>query len=374
MSLIFVGNALGFITAALFIDSIRESLGRGKALAVAQLLMTLGYLPMVTAAPFPVLVVGFFLVGFGMSLNLAISNVFCGSLANGTAALGVLHGSYGLGGTLGPLIATAIVSRPGAPWSRYYLLALGLAVLGAAVASWAFMSYERDESSLAQSVASAAAGPHHDNHRHLHHQHAARARARAHLQGMFSAFSSRIVVLGALFLFAYQGAEVSISGWVISFLISARQGDPRHVGYVTSGFWAGITLGRFLLSGPAHRIGEKAFVYGVVVGAAVFELLVWLVPNVVGDAVAVAIVGLLLGPVYPCAAAVVMRNMSKSEQVSGLGVISAFGSSGGAAAPFTTGILAQAAGTFVLHPIAIGLFGVMLACWYGLPGKEKRDE
>ena len=371
MSLIFVGNALGFITAALFIDSIRESLGRGKALAVAQLLMTLGYLPMVTAAPFPVLVVGFFLVGFGMSLNLAISNVFCGSLANGTSALGVLHGSYGLGGTLGPLIATAIVSRPGAPWSRYYLLALGLAVLGAAVASWAFMSYERDESSLDQSVASAAAGG-----PHLHHQqqHAARARARAHLQGMFSAFSSRIVVLGALFLFAYQGAEVSISGWVVSFLISARQGDPRQVGYVTAGFWAGITLGRFLLSGPAHRIGEKAFVYGVVAGAAVFELLVWLVPNVVGDAVAVAVVGLLLGPVYPCAAAVVMRNMSKGEQVSGLGVISAFGSSGGAAAPFVTGILAQAVGTFVLHPIAIGLFGMMLACWYGLPSKERRDE
>ena len=34
-------------------------------------------------------------------------------------------------------------------------------------------------------------------------------------------------------------------------------------------------------------------------------------------------------------------------------------SSGGAAAPFTTGILAQAVGTFVLHPIAIGLFSVM---------------
>ncbi len=66
--------------------------------------------------------------------------------------------------------------------------------------------------------------------------------------------------------------------------------------------------------------------------------------------------------------------MSKGEQVSGLGVISAFGSSGGAAAPFTTGILAQVAGTFVLHPIAIFLFGVMLLCWYALPSKEKRDD
>jgi fucose permease len=143
---------------------------------------------------------------------------------------------------------------------------------------------------------------------------------------------------------------------------------------VTSGFWGGITLGRFLLSHPAHKIGEKLFVYIVILGAAVFELLVWLVPNVIGDAVAIAIVGLLLGPVYPCATVVFSRAIGRREQVSSLSVISAFGSSGGAIAPFTTGILAQAAGTFVLHPIAIGLFAVMFACWLGLPNIRKRSD
>jgi fucose permease len=161
---------------------------------------------------------------------------------------------------------------------------------------------------------------------------------------------------------------------VISFLIATRHGNPSAVGYVTSGFWAGITLGRFLLSHPAHKIGEKFFVYGVIIGAAIFELLVWLVPNVVGDAVAIAIVGLLLGPVYPCATVIFSRAISRKDQVSSLSVISAFGSSGGAVAPFTTGILAQAAGTFVLHPIAIGLFAVMLGCWYCLPNIRKRTE
>ena len=161
---------------------------------------------------------------------------------------------------------------------------------------------------------------------------------------------------------------------VISFLIATRHGNPSAVGYVTSGFWAGITLGRFLLSHPAHKIGEKLFVYGVIIGAAIFELLVWLVPNVVGDAVAIAIVGLLLGPVYPCATVIFSRAISRKEQVSSLSVISAFGSSGGAVAPFTTGILAQAAGTFVLHPIALGLFAVMLGCWYCLSNTRKRTD
>jgi fucose permease len=112
----------------------------------------------------------------------------------------------------------------------------------------------------------------------------------------------------------------------------------------------------------------------MILGSIVFELLVWQVPNVIGDSVALALVGLLLGPVYPCAMVVFSRAIGRKDQVSSLSVISAFGSSGGAVAPFTTGILAQAAGTFVLHPIAIGLFGAMLVCWYCLPNVRKRTE
>lgn len=62
----------------------------------------------------------------------------------------------------------------------------------------------------------------------------------------------------------------------------------------------------------------------------------------------------------------------KKDQVSGLSIISAFGSSGGAVAPFTTGLLAQAAGTFVLHPVAIVLFAVMFVSWFTLPAIPRK--
>lgn len=51
------------------------------------------------------------------------------------------------------------------------------------------------------------------------------------------ALKNRVTVMGALLIFAYQGAEVAISGWVISFLIDYRDGDPAQVGFVTAGFW-----------------------------------------------------------------------------------------------------------------------------------------
>jgi fucose permease len=333
---------------------------------LAQSLMTIGYTAIVCTPPFPVVVAAYFFLGLGMAFNLAMGNVFAANLHNGTKMLGAMHGAYGLGGTIGPLIATAMVTSGHLVWSRYYLLTLSATVFNLFFAGWSFWYYEAEPGqpllNTMQRVASRIQNGQ------------AQPKQPGQFAAMAKAFKSKTVVLGALFIFAYQGAEVSISGWVISFLIATRHGNPSAVGYVTAGFWGGITLGRFLLSHPAHKIGEKIFVYGVVVGAAIFELLVWQVPNIVGDAVSVALVGLLLGPVYPCATVVFSRAIPRKEQVSGLSVISAFGSSGGAVAPFTTGILAQASGTFVLHPIAIGLFGVMLICWFCLPHVRKRTD
>lgn len=262
-----------------------------------------------------------------------------------------------------------MVTRGGLIWSRYYLLTLSMTVFNLAFAGWSFWYYEAESSHalltpMERTASRQNSSPNVQN----------EPKQLSQLANMKKAFKSKTVILGSLFIFAYQGAEVSISGWVISFLIGTRHGNPSAVGYVTAGFWGGITFGRFILTHPAHKIGEKRFVYGMVIGAAVFELLVWQVPNIIGDAVAVSIVGLLLGPVYPCATAVFSRAIGRKDQVSSLSVISAFGSSGGAVAPFTTGILAQAVGTFVLHPIAIGLFVIMLICWFCLPNVRKRTE
>ncbi|KAI5925263.1 major facilitator superfamily domain-containing protein [Camillea tinctor] len=357
VSLLFIGNAVGFILAAPLVDAIRQRLGRGRALLLSQLCVGLGYVPLAVGAPFPAVVAAYFLIGFGVAVSLAIGNVFCANLRAGTTILGFMHGSYGVGGTVGPLVATALVSA-GHPWSRYYLLTLGIALCNAGFAGWSFWHYEKETAGVVPALAPTTS----------------RASASRQVSALLGALRSRVVLLGALFIFAYQGVEVSISGWVISFLIATRDGDPSSVGYVTSGFWAGITLGRFVLSPLGARMGEKRFVYLIVVGSAIFELLVWLVPNIVGEAVALAVVGLLLGPVFPCAAALFTRNLSRQEQVSGLSLISAVGSSGGAIAPFTTGALAQAAGTFVMHPIAIGLFFVMMVTWYGQPSTRKRTE
>ena len=358
VSLIFVTNAIGFISAAPLTQVLQGRLGRARVLVLAEGIMLAGYVMLVIPSrPFPVVVLAFLLLGLGIALNLAPNNVFCANLANSTTTLGFFHGSYGIGGTIGPLIATALVSH-GSPWSTFYTISIGITLLNLCLAYTTFRHYERDNPPLT-SLQITASGREVTN-----------SKSRLLKQSL----KNKTTLLGALFIFAYQGAEVSISGWVISFLISYRHSSPSRVGYVTAGFWAGITLGRFLLSHPAHKLGEKRAVSLLIVGAAAFQLLVWLVPNVIGEAVAVAIVGLLLGPVYPCATAIFSRLLERRLQMTSLAVVSAFGSSGGAVAPFFTGLLAQGVGTWVLHPICIGLFSAMMGCWFGLPRVGKRRE
>lgn len=172
----------------------------------------------------------------------------------------------------------------------------------------------------------------------------------------------------------YQGGEVAISGWVISYLIHYRKGDPSQVGNVTSGFWAGITLGRFVLTHFAQKLGEKIAVILLIVAAAIFQLLVWLVPNIIGNAVAESLVGLFLGPIYPCATAVFSKLLPRSVQISSLSVVTSMGSSGGAMIPFITGLLAQRLSTIVLHPIVLLSFASMTVTWLLLPRIGKRTE
>ncbi|KAF2645943.1 MFS general substrate transporter [Massarina eburnea CBS 473.64] len=362
VSMVFVGNAAGFIVAAFFTNATLDRLGRAKTLILSELILVAAYVMIISTPPYPVVVVAFFLLGYGFATNLALNNVFCANLQPSSAILGAAHGSYGVGGIIAPIIGTAMASH-GILWSRFYFITLALRVGCIVFVASTFWSYEEDEPVTLLTALERTAS-----------RQAAIEEPVSKLKSLGEALGNRVTLFGALFVFAYQGAEVSVSGWVISFLINYRGGDPAHVGYVTSGFWGGITLGRFVLTHFAPKIGEKNYVVILTVGSACLQLLAWLIPNVVGNAIAVSVLGLLLGPVYPCAQTIFTRLIPRHVQTTAIGFIAGAGSSGGAVAPFTTGLLAQAAGTWVLHPVCIGLYGLMMACWVGLPRTRKRTE
>lgn len=232
MSLVFVGNALGFISAAFITDMLLGSLGRGKTLILGDTIQLCAYIVLVCTPPYPLVVVSFLLLGFGAAINLALNNVFCANTHPPSVILGAAHGSYGIGGIVAPIVGTALVSN-GILWSRFYFIAVGLRICCIGFAAFAFWSYKEDsEPTLLTALESTASRQ--------------QQPARSKLNDLKVALGSKVTIFGALFIFAYQGAEVSISGWIISYLINYRDGDPAKVGYVTAGFWVRILLSRML--------------------------------------------------------------------------------------------------------------------------------
>ena len=198
-------NAVGFILAAFFVDALRSRLGRARTLICAQTLMAFGYIPIVCTPPFPVVVVSFFLLGLGMAINLAMGNVFAANLHNATKMLGAMHGSYGLGGTIGPLIATAMVASGGLMFSRYYLLTLAVTLFNLGFAGWSFWHYESESGQdLLTSVERTAS-----RRENSAESAAETSHIKEQITNMGKAFKDKTVILGAMFIFAYQGAEVS---------------------------------------------------------------------------------------------------------------------------------------------------------------------
>lgn len=74
-----------------------------------------------------------------------------------------------------------------------------------------------------------------------------------------------VVLLVSFWAFIYVGTEITIGGWIVTFLREVRGAGPS-AGYVSSGFFGGLTLGRVIHVWVARVAPERyiLFGYGVV--------------------------------------------------------------------------------------------------------------
>lgn len=60
-----------------------------------------------------------------------------------------------------------------------------------------------------------------------------------------------------MFLLFYVGVEVSLGGWLVTFMLKVRHGKNFESGLVVTGFWLGLTFGRVILGFVTGKVGEK---------------------------------------------------------------------------------------------------------------------
>lgn len=110
-------------------------------------------------------------------------------------------------------------------------------------------------------------------------------------------------------------------------------------------------LGRVLLLWLNRKIGEQRVMFLYAFLAIQLEVTVWVVPSLVENAVAVSLIGLVLGPMYPIQVNHCKKILPKWLFAGSVGWISGIGMTGSAALPFATGLLASRFGISSLQPL-----------------------
>ncbi|KAJ5963202.1 Major facilitator superfamily domain general substrate transporter [Penicillium vulpinum] len=353
VSLVFLSPLVGYTVAAFLNHRIHYTLGQRGVAIIGPACHLIAYVINCIHLPYPVLVVAFVFAGLGNGLEDAAWNAWIGNMANANEVLGVLHGIYGAGAVMSPLVATSMIAKGGLPWYYFYYVMIGCAVIELLLCSVCFWK-STGANFRASNVPSA------DENKK---------------SGLKDAFfkrpAARVTWLCALFLLGYVGVEVALGGWIVTFMIRVRQGSAFASGMTATGFWLGITVGRVVLGFVTPRVGEKVAISTYIVLSMAFGLVLWLVPEFYASAMAVSLQGFFLGPLFPGAVVMVTKLLPRHLHVASIGFVAAFGGSGAAILPFAVGVLAQARGVKVLQPFIIALSGVILITWLGLPRVSK---
>jgi fucose permease len=355
ISLIFLSPFVGYTLAACVNNAVHMKFGQRGVAFMGPFCHLIAYIIIAVHPPYPVLIIAYMLAGLGNGIEDSGWNAWVGAMSNANELLGILHGVYGAGAVVAPLIATSMIVSAGLPWYYWYYVMIGAAALELVTSFTAFYKADAATFRLANPRTSDAAG----------------SRLREAIARLPAA---RTTWLAALFLLGYVGAEVALGGWIVVFMIDVRNGAPFASGMVATGFWLGITVGRVILGFVTPRIGERLSIIIYLPISAGLQLIFWLVPQFYVSAVAVSLQGFFLGPLFPAAVVVMTRLLPKHLHVSAIGFAAAFGGSGGAIFPFAVGALAQAKGVQVLQPIILALLVFILLLWLGLPRNNKKRE
>lgn len=238
IALVFLTPFAGYVAAALANNTVHMRFGQRGVAFIGPVCHLISYIVICVHPPYPVLTVAFIFAGFGNGIEDAAWNAWIGAMANANELLGFLHGFYGLGATIAPLVATTMITKAGLPWYYWYYVMIGAAAIELASSLWAFWG------------ASAAIY----RERNARTSDAGGSRLK---EATLKMPAARVTWCCALFLIGYVGIEVALGGWIVAFMINVRNAAPFDSGMTATGFWMGITVGRLILGFVTPKIGEK---------------------------------------------------------------------------------------------------------------------
>lgn len=148
----------------------------------------------------------------------------------------------------------------------------------------------------------------------------------------------------AAYFLAYVGVETATSGWVVSFMLRSRSATPYLAGLSSSGFWAGMAIGRLVLGPLTDRIGVRKATVLYFAIAVIVEILFAILPYASISVVLMVILGFLMGPLFPSGVIVLTQLLPKELHIAAVSFVASLGQIGGALLPFGIGAVVEGLG------------------------------
>ena len=358
IAFIYGATFLGWLFAAATNGYMARYLGLGMILALGAGIQVAAHALRCWTPPFPLFVVTFFLQAAGMAYNESHANTFVASLQKSHRPLGFIHAMYALGTLVSPFVATAIASAVPTRWALFYVYLIGIGVFNILAASIIF-----SESLIVHKKPQIAEGQ----------ATATSSRSKQATKDMVAALKSPPVYLLSMFYFFMLGTGITASGWVVEYLIEARNGKLPEVGYVPAALAGGIFLGRLILAEPTFRFGERRMTLVYCVCMLGLQLIFWLIPNFISSTVSLCFLGFFFGPLFATGMSVGSKLFTKEQQPTALGYVFVLAQAGGSFFPAITGVIASRVGVKVMQPVLVGLIVATGISWVLVPKVKHRD-
>ena len=333
ISYVFTARSLGYLLGSVRVGKLFDR-GAGNPVMAAMLMMmsiAMALIPLTSTLwllLLAMLVLGAAEAGLDVGANTLLGWVHGNRVA---PFMNAMHSFFGVGALLSPIVVaqTALLSYP---TSRSYFV-LALLLLPAA----AFTLY------LPSPIA--ATRKNHDGPRKS---------------------NGRLVLLIALFLFLYVGAEVGFAGWIVTYAIKLKLSGETTATYLASLFWGSLTLGRILTIPATTRFKSRTILVSSLTGCFLSLAVLWLLHDSFSAAlVGTTGLGLSMASIFPTILSFAGHQVKLTGRVTGWFVFGA--SAGSMLIPLGIGQAFQVVGprvvilvTSVTLLVAVGVLAAMI--------------
>ena len=310
----------------------------GQLLILGAALRTIGVASQSLAPYWGFMIAAVMVNGMGSaSIDAGLNNYMA---ANQTARnMNWMHGFYGVGITLGPLLVTRVL-LVGQSWRWSYAVAASIQLLLLVL----FIA-TRDRWGGVE-----IADP---------------AQKEEQQASMRATLGRPVVWLGILMFFLYTGTEVGAGQWAFTLFTEGRGADVALAGYWVSGYWGSFTAGRFLLGAISDRLNLNGLLRACMVGSLIGLGLLWWNPVPLAGFLGLAFAGLSMAVVFPVLMSNTPVRVGRAHAANAIGLQVAFAGVGVGLLVGGVGWLAENAGLESIPPFLFAMALLMLLCYEG---------